>query len=354
LKFIHCGDFHLDTAFSGLSDAKRAAIRQAELRRSFLAVIELAKDVDALLIAGDLFDQDCVEPETIRLLCDGFASLGDTKVLIAAGNHDPLTENSYYNLAAFPQQVHVFGTTVSHVTVADCDVYGISFGKAVCDEPLLEVLPKSGGRPSVMLMHGDLGGHAYNPVKREAIMQSGIDYLALGHVHSFMQETVGKTLCAYPGCPEGRGFDELGPKGVICGEITDGGVNIQFVPICSREYCELSVDVSGLGTHEAMLAAIRACGMDEKNLYKVILTGETELVPDTAVLTEGLSDCFFAKIYDKTVRPLDVDAMMAEQGIRSMLAGKLAPGLSGEEAALHRKALEYGLSALEGRRVKAL
>ena len=138
MKFVHCADLHLDTAFSGLADGKKAAVRQAELRRTFLSIIELAKRADVLLIAGDLFDQDLVEAETIRVLRSGFASLNNTQVLIAAGNHDSLTENSYYKVAGFSDNVHIFGTELECVTVADCDVYGISFRKSVQEEPLLK------------------------------------------------------------------------------------------------------------------------------------------------------------------------------------------------------------------------
>ena len=94
MRFVHCADLHLDTPFSGLGDAAKAAVRQAELRQTLLRIVEKARGADALLIAGDLFDQASVEAETLRVLRRGFASLGDTRVLIAAGNHDPLTETS--------------------------------------------------------------------------------------------------------------------------------------------------------------------------------------------------------------------------------------------------------------------
>ncbi len=352
LKFVHCADLHLDTAFSGLGSSKSASIRQAELRRTFLSIIELARSADALMIAGDLFDQDSVEAETIHTLRKAFASLEKTKVLIAAGNHDPLTENSYYKLAGFSDNVHIFGPELSCVTVADCDVYGVSFSTPVQDAPLLNAFSKEGNRPTVLLMHGDLGGGAYNPISREMIASSGLSYLALGHVHSYLEEKLGQTICAYPGCPEGRGFDELGEKGVIVGEITADGVKIQFEPVCCRCYREQNVSVQGLLTHEEMIAAIRESGMNDKDLYKIILTGETELVPDADVLVEAFSSCFYMKVYDRTRRPLDIGALAAEPGLRGMFTQRMLEGLSGTEATRYRKALEIGLLAIEGEKVK--
>ena len=78
-----------------------------------------------------------------------------------------------------------------------------------------------------------LGGSAYmdpaaTPPKAviapEDIEKSGLTYLALGHVHQYSgPRREGGTVYAYPGTPDGRGFDELGEKGVILGRVSDGG-----------------------------------------------------------------------------------------------------------------------------------
>ena len=53
----------------------------------------------------------------------------------------------------------------------------------------------------------------YGPISPGDIAASRLDYLALGHIHqaSGLQRE-GSTYWAYPGCPEGRGFDELREK----------------------------------------------------------------------------------------------------------------------------------------------
>ncbi len=354
MRLIHCSDLHLDTVFSGLGSDNCAAVRQAELRRTFLSIIELAKEADALLIAGDLFDQESVEAETIRIIREGFASLGEIPVLLVAGNHDPLSPGSYYRLAEFTPNVHVFGTELSCIKIGDCDFYGISFGNSQQTEPLLSDFKAEGERPSVLLMHGDLGGGAYNPVSRDMIAASGLSYLALGHIHKYEESRLGQTLCVYPGCPEGRGFDELDDKGVVRVTLSENGASAEFIPVCGRQYREVKVDVSGLLTHEAILSAIREKKLSEKDLYKVILEGETELLPDTAVLSESLSECFFVKVYDRTKRPLALDLLMEDPSVRGMFARMFSEGLCGEESERYRKALELGISALDGEKVKPL
>lgn len=355
MRFVHCADLHLDTPFSGLGDAAKAAVRQAELRQTLLRIVEKARGADALLIAGDLFDQASVETETLRVLRRGFASLGDTRVLIAAGNHDPLTETSYYKLAGFSPNVYIFGKEPSCVTVADCDVWGISFSGAAQEDSLLtDALTPRDSRPSVLLMHGNLGGDDYNPINREQIGRSGFLYAALGHVHNYSSERIGKTLCVYPGCPEGRGFDEPEDKGIVWGEVTENGASAEFEPVCKRRYRELTVDVSGLVTHEEIREKIEAYKLSETDLYKIILTGETVLLPDVHVLSEMLTQPFFVKVYDRTRRPLQIEKLVQEGGLRGSFAEKLMPGLSGSDAGKYRLALEYGLAAINGEKVKGL
>jgi len=352
VRFIHCADLHLDTPFSGLSGGSSAEIRQAELRQTFLSIVELARGTDALIISGDLFDQDAVEPETIRTLTRGFASLGETRVLIAAGNHDPLVEKSYYRLAAFSPNVHIFGPELERVTVADCDIYGISFRQMNQTESLLAGFCADAGRPSVMVMHGNLGGQDYNPLMREAVETSGLSYLALGHVHSHSEVKLGQTLCVYPGCPEGRGFDELGAKGVVSAEVTEAGVKTAFVPVCRRRYYEITTDITGLVTQEELIGAIKAQLLEKQDLYKIVITGEAELVPRTEVIKEAFADFFFVKIYDRTKRPIDLEALSGEPGLRGLFARKIAERRSEEADALYNKALSYGLSAMAGEKVK--
>ncbi len=348
MKFVHCADLHLDTAFSGLTNEKSIAIRQAELRSTFLSIIDLAKEADALVISGDLFDQNSLEAETVHVLLKGFSSLGDIPVFIAAGNHDPLTEESYYRLASFSPNVHVFGTELEKVAVAGVDFYGISFAGSVQDAPILEHFKAETGAPSVLVMHGDLGGTSYNPISRAMIEKSGLSYLALGHVHSFMQETIGKTLCVYPGCPEGRGFDELGEKGVAVVTISETGAEARFVPLAKRQHEELSVDVTGALTHEEIIEKIKENCIKEQDLYKIILSGETELVPNASVIEEAFSDCFFVKVVDTTSRPLSLESLLSDSGLKGMFVRKLVE----QGDTLDRKALEYGLLALDGEKVK--
>ena len=88
-----------------------------------------------------------------------------------------------------------------------------------------------------MLLHGmasEYGGGADGIALRD-FRDKGIDYLALGHIHSYQQEQLDdRGIWCYSGCLEGRGFDECGPKGYVKLEIEDGHVQSEFVPCACR------------------------------------------------------------------------------------------------------------------------
>src|SRR5512144_2455633 len=97
IRFIHTSDIHLDTSFAGsglpsrLGDRKREAIRS-----TFKRILEDARreGADVVMIAGDLFEQDHVTPDTIEFLKQQFENAAPAAVFIAPGNHDPFVPQS--------------------------------------------------------------------------------------------------------------------------------------------------------------------------------------------------------------------------------------------------------------------
>ena len=104
--------------------------------------------------------------------------------------------------------------TAAEVPELGLVVHGAAFTGPEQPESLLAgFAAPADGRRHIGLLHVELDGaeERYDPLRREEIAASGLDYLALGHVHKRTEPlTLGRTVCAWPGCPEGRGFDELG------------------------------------------------------------------------------------------------------------------------------------------------
>ena len=92
LRIVHAADIHLDTPYRRHDEAVRARLREAG-REAFTRLIDLAleRQADALLIAGDLFDNELLTLATERVLVDELtrATGAGLTVVYATGNHDP-------------------------------------------------------------------------------------------------------------------------------------------------------------------------------------------------------------------------------------------------------------------------
>jgi DNA repair exonuclease SbcCD nuclease subunit len=213
------------------------------------------------------------------------------------------------------------------------------------------------GRIHFGLLHGELdpAEARYDPIRREEIAASGLNYLALGHIHKRGSPlTFGKTLCAWPGCPEGRGFDELGEKGFYEGVLdAAGAVSLTFVPFAGRRYEILEIDVTGKEPRAAIEAALPED--TARHLYRILLTGETgEGGVNAAALRETLADRFYAlEVRDHTRVAEDIWSRAEEDSLRGLflrdLQKKWKAAQTDEERETVTQAVRFGLAALDHR-----
>ena len=200
------------------------------------------------------------------------------------------------------------------------------------------------------LLHGEVDPVGrYGPISREGIAASGLDYLALGHIHQATGlQKEGKTFWAYPGCPEGRGFDELGEKGVLYVEVEPGRAKSQFAPLAKVRYEAIPVDITGAeGALSAILEALP--GRTSNLICRLLLTGEGE-APDLANLKETLAPEFYGlTIIDRTRLPRDLWARREEDALTGLFLRTMWDKCQGEpDNPLWQLAARYGLAALEG------
>lgn len=353
LNIIHGADFHLDSPFSGLSP-ERAAQRRGEQRDLLTRLAQLAreKQADLVLLSGDLLDGETVYRETAQALSQALGGI-PCPVFLAPGNHDCYSPSSVYATLDWPDNVHIFTSpAVEGVDLPqlNCTVYGRAFcSPHETDSPLAGFQAAEDGRLTLACLHGDTApGSGYGPISQEEIAASGLDYLALGHVHQYSGlQRAGRTVWAYPGCPEGRGFDELGEKGVLYLEAEPGHVSAQFVPLCRRRYQILTVDLTGAADP---LSAILAALPEEtwEDIFRILLTGESE-APDLSALERALASRFYGlTLIDRTRLPRDLWQRRGEGNLTGLFLEEMWQLCQKDpEDPVRQLAARFGLAALE-------
>lgn len=361
LKFIHAADFHLDSAFAALP-AGRAAERRRESRELLFRLADYAnsRGVQLVLLAGDLFDSAAPYRETGEALAQALGRM-NAQVFAAPGNHDWYGPGSPWVTVNWPGNVHIFReNAMRSVDLPDLGVtvHGAAFTSPEQGTGLLTgfTAPED-GRVHLGLLHGEIdpAEARYNPIRREEIAASGLAYLALGHIHKRGEpKACGGTLCAWPGCIEGRGFDELGEKGFYEGVVDEGGaVSLTFVPFARRRYEIVEVDVTGRSPREAAEAALPKDTADD--LYRVLLTGETgEGGGDARALETALAGRFYAlEVRDRTRVAEDIWARAGEDSLRGLflreLRAKRDAARDDAEREAVARAVRFGLAALDHR-----
>ena len=352
LKLIHGADFHLDAQFAALSPEK-ARQRRAEQRQLLSRLADLAEEegADLVLLSGDLLDGGETYQETVEALSH---ALGQIKapVFIAPGNHDPYGPRSAYAGTAWPDNVHIF-TSVQPEGVElpelGCVVHGAAFTTPQADHsPLMGFSAPRDGRIHLMTLHGDVAGQGrYGPIRPEDIAESGLTYLALGHIHacSGLQQA-GETCWAYPGCPEGRGFDETGEKGVLSVTVEDDHtVSARFVSLAGRRYEIVEADVTGKDSAGEALRAVLPPS-PSGDCCRILLTGQRSFgAPDLAAITALAQPSYFSVSVRDNTRPL---RDLWQRAGEDSLTGLVLRALKGEKELEDRElAARFALAALE-------
>lgn len=343
MRILHTADWHLDSTLSSVYPEEIAKKRRAELCDGFCRMVELAKelDINAVLIAGDLFDTKRVLVRTAERLRAAIADAPDIDFYYIAGNHDID--------ARFGQELpnlHRFTREFSRYTLGD----GIAlYGAEAPDARAYRDLYPDENETNLLLLHGELSETAYgeDKVNVRALKRKGFDYLALGHYHSYETGTIDERLTyAYPGCPEGRGFDECGEKGVILLTVEKGSVEHRFIPFAVRTLHTLTPPLSDDLAESERAVSDMLAKIPRSDIVRLTVPRDGVISPLHA--KELLGDRFFYSEV-KTARSGAV-ADAREYADEISLRGEfvrlvLASALPDDEK---DDVLRYGLSALIG------
>lgn len=392
LRFVQLSDVHLDSSLAagrlGLSPEKVRA-RQKEIRSVLENACALAseKRVDAMLVPGDLFDDEAVSLDTVNFVISLFASLAPIPVVVAPGNHDFFSLGSPYNnelLAArrqrsWPANVKIFRSasweTWRPARLPHVSMTGMAHaaGAGIGERLLASGVPRDGGAGiNLLLFHGSRDNTLLPAAKLRTLPFSdaelaalGFDYAAVGHYHEGAAFTApdGRILGAYSGCPAGRGLDEAGEKSVLLGTIDkeegrDARVRLERVALDRRRIQIVEVPCTGLTHREAIVKRVEeqisVRDLRHEDMICLRLTGRLAAGVDPRLPEGLLSDRFFHVTIDASrLRPgYDLDRYRREElkttearFARDMLR-RIDEAQSAEEKRLIENALFYGLDAL--------
>lgn len=365
MKLIHCADLHLDAKMERHLDKDRAKERRGELLHNFERMVDFAikNQVEAILIAGDLFDTKNISATVRNSVLHTITSNTSINFYYLKGNHD--TDNFLSGLEEVPDNLYMFGS--SWTSYEECQskliISGVELSKDN-SESVYNSLILDSKKFNILMLHGQESQSALKDkaeiVNLKALKNRGIDYLALGHIHYYKLEKLDpRGIYCYPGCLEGRGFDECGEHGFVLLEYDENSGNFshEFVPFAKRRLYEISVDVTDcLSTADMAQRVgdeISLSDAKSTDMVKIILTGSVDVESEKNVdylYAKFKDEFYFVKCVDHTSLKINIDDFLLDQSLKGEYVRQV---MSDESICDEDKMIiiRYGLQALAGEEI---
>lgn len=268
MKIIHTADLHIGSAFSNFTDDAKK-IRTNELLNSFERLVKYAHEhsINIVLLSGDVFDKDKVNKSDKDYFYQIIAANHDITFMYLKGNHDI---NSLVNKEDIPN-LKLFKSSWKSYEFDNVVISGIELDNEN-KKFLSSTLNLEKNKYNIVLLHCDIKDVLMSNFKNKYI-----DYIALGHIHSYSSEQLDtRGVYVYSGCLEGRGFDELGDKGFVVID-TDSDTH-EFVPFATRKVYEKEVDITGTSTlYDAVSLIERKMDLVPKgSIARTLVTGKVD------------------------------------------------------------------------------
>lgn len=336
MRFIHCADIHLDSKMETNLSSPKAKERKKEILNTFERMVAYAteNDVKAIIIAGDMFDTARITNITKTRVLNAISKNPNIDFLYLSGNHD---ESSFISLIEdVPKNLKIFGNKWTTFEYGNIKITGVCLNENN-SATIYDTLNLGSNDINIVVMHGQISKHNSKEkgeiINLTKLKNKNIDYLALGHIHSYIQDKLDKRgVYCYSGCLEGRGFDECGDKGFVLLETDNDKVLTKFIPFAKRQLVELIVDITGYDNwfdiESEVLEQSKKLSFD--NLLKVTLKGKYKIKLDKhlGMLEQKLEKFYFVKIKDEsilevTLKDVENDISLRGEFIRKVLSSTL-------------------------------
>ena len=370
-KILHFSDLHLDVSFAGIGFPSLVARKYREnLRDALIRILDLAqeKQVQAITIAGDLYENERFSQDTAEFLVHQFERVAPIKIYISPGNHDPFVSDSLYQFLKWPRNITIFKTNdFTPIQLAkNIRLWGMAHTSPSSRKNPLEnfQVPENGHH--ILLFHGSdvssvpSGKTAHAPFVLMDLAKTGADLALIGHYHNSKQKSLeGKTFY-YPGSPVPLSFSEKDDHFVGLVTIDDDKIDVESLSINKYKFLTEAIDVSGAASRDEIKIRLEDFAKTLENgstFLKVNLVGELEpqVDLDLDVLNERLNEsCEFGVVIDKTQTGIDFLSLAEEKTVRGefvrTLLERIKKSEENKKGKLH-KALRFGILAFEGREI---
>lgn len=410
VRLIHTADLHLDSAFSSRFSKEEAEERRRNLLIAWNKLLQygIERKVQAILISGDLFDSPVVSRSTMEIFLSSIRKNPEISFFYLRGNHD--TKNTFRFRDDLPKNLFLFSKEgkkyrlKEKLVLLGQEFYGTERRNEFPEEPygterrsefpeesygtesLLELpeepeelveeelLSPSSSKEAVqsiwnlkeedcniLMLHGALregGPEVQNEqgISLKQLSRYPIHYLALGHIHKREEGKYGSLYYIYPGCLQGRGFDEEGEKGFYYLEIEEETKEIkaEFVPLKEGAFriitLFLSEEDGTLDAEEKIRESLKKEGAEAKDSVRIILKGEkrAEEERNLRYLEKQLEEEYaYIEIKEETKLKLRKEEFIHEKGLKGEFLRMVceSESLSEEEK---EKLMILGIGLLQG------
>lgn len=358
MKIIHCADLHLDSKMDTSLSAVQASERREELFDTFCRMTDYADrcGVRLIIMAGDVFDTSgSVSVRLRKRMYSRMAASPKIDFLYLKGNHDigVSFEEGPGNLKRFKDEWTYFN--YGNITVAGCetdnkDIMNIYNG--------LKLVPE---RYNIAVLHGRIYQYGSIPesdcISLFGLRQKNIDYLALGHIHSFSTGRIDERgIWCYSGCLEGRGFDECGEKGFVIIDTDGDKPEYSFVAAAKRVFHEVKVHIDEQLSEEDIISITRdnLKGIPSKDMVKIIFEGEIDESEDidTAYISRVISSEYYClRAEDRTSAVAETDSCSDDISLKGEFIRMVNERNDLDDISRNR-IITLGLKALAGREIE--
>lgn len=386
-RLLHMADVHLGARHDDLGPV--AAAQRERQFAAFQRAIELAiaERVDVVLVCGDLFDSNSQPRRSVERAAQEFRRLVERHipVVIIPGTHDCYDAGSIYRVFNLAEMAGAEGSDL--VTVLTDGRPQVEFArlgitvhgrvyptKRAPQSPLAAMaLPDDSAAPRdaasrpwrVGMVHGSIavpGRFETDEVSftEQEIAASNLDYLALGHWHSFREGRAGRTVWAYAGAPEPVALDQDGAGQVALVELEerDGrrSVTVQPRPVGRTRFRKLELDAAAIASQADverrlreladpdLVLDVRLLGVRDERLDLHVDELEKQLAP--AFLRLRVRDASLAPLAETMAAPPDTILGNFTRDYRARIVDSEARG-DAEQVAELREALRLGILLLD-------